>query len=132
MSEKEKSVLESWVRAFKTESRTVFRANIILRASEGETNQAIAAEMKIREATVSKWRSRFAVGRLKGLADAPRRGAKRKYGKETERRILGMLDENTASAYNVVEAGVSAQILNLPPRRPTSWVFIFRRRKTQL
>ncbi|MHB8398951.1 MAG: helix-turn-helix domain-containing protein [Candidatus Limnocylindrales bacterium] len=60
------------VRAGTTEQRTVTRARVILRASAGAGNAAIADELSISPTTVLLWRRRFAKDRLAGLGDAPR------------------------------------------------------------
>jgi transposase len=70
----------------------VERAQIILEAAEGKTTTEVAQSLKKRQATVSKWRTRFARCRLAGLEDAPRPGKTAKYDKETEKRILVQLD----------------------------------------
>jgi transposase len=89
----ERSTLESWVRAGKTERRLAERARIVLAASGGESTISIARSQRQRPATVSKWRLRFAQTGLAGLQDAPRPGATRRYDNATERRILAQLDE---------------------------------------
>jgi transposase len=89
----DRKTLETWVKSSKTEQRTALRSRIILAAARGMTTEAIARENAVRPNTVSKWRRRFAEKGLGGLADAPRPGARRRYGKETERRILAKLDE---------------------------------------
>jgi transposase len=93
LSETEKETLESWLRAGSTEQRQAERARIILAAGEGLGTQEIAERLGTRPARVSKWRTRFARDRLAGLADAPRPGARPRYGPETARRILALLDE---------------------------------------
>ena len=99
LSDDECATLEGWVRATTTEQRLVFRARIVLGAAAGRTSAGIAASLNTRLATVSKWRIRFAENRLAGLADKARPGAIPKYGIETERRILAMLDESPPSGY---------------------------------
>ena len=49
--------------------------------------------MKTRPARVSKWRTRFREKGIQGLQDTPRQGSPRRYGQDTERRILEALDE---------------------------------------
>jgi transposase len=56
------------------QARQVLRARIVLAAAAGETNTAIAGELRVCLDTVRKWRSRFAVRRLGGLLDAKRTG----------------------------------------------------------
>ena len=99
LSDDECATLENWVRATTTEQRLAFRARIVLAAAEGATSIDIAQRLSARPATVSKWRIRFAEGGLKGLMDKARPGAVRRYGDETERRILEKLDESPPSGY---------------------------------
>ena len=56
----------------KTAQRVAVRAKIVLRAAEGLTNQAIALQLGITGATVGKWRERYRVQGMKGLADDSR------------------------------------------------------------
>ena len=93
LSSEDKEVLEAWMRAGSTEHRFVQRASYILAAAEGLPTGTIASEAGVRPATVSKWRTRFAKHGLKGLQDAPRPGARRLYGRDTDKRVLTMLDE---------------------------------------
>jgi len=92
-------VLESWVRAATSEQRLALRARIVLAAAGGESTTAIAQEVAVRTATVSKWRTRFAERRLAGLQDAPRPGKPARYTRETEHRVLAMLDQPPAAGY---------------------------------
>jgi transposase len=59
--------------------RKVLRARIVLAAAQGRTNTAIAGDFEVCQDTVRKWRSRFAVRRLAGLADAQRSGRPRRF-----------------------------------------------------
>lgn len=86
----ERKVLERWARG---NGRKALRARIVLEAAKGQTVAAIAARLATRPATVSKWRARFARGRLSGLEDKPRSGAPATYGAEAEERILAKLAE---------------------------------------
>jgi len=70
----ERSKLESTLRKAKSEQRDVFRAQIILEASQGTSNRAIAKKLKTTRSIVLEWRKRFAQDRLKGLEDKPRSG----------------------------------------------------------
>ena len=93
LTTQQQRILESWTRASTTEQRMVQRSKIILMAATGMRTDAIARELGIRTATVSKWRTRFAKDGLQGLEDAPRSGRRRKYDETTERRILAKLDD---------------------------------------
>ena len=93
LSESERATLEAWTRSGSTEQRHAERARIILAAGEGPGTLEIAERLGTRPARVSKWRTRFARERLAGLADEPRPGARVRYGPETDRRILALLDE---------------------------------------
>ena len=111
LSGSERETLESWLRAGSTEQRHAERARIILAASEGLGTQEIADRLGTRPARVSKWRTRFARERLAGLADAPRPGARVRYGSETERRILALLDEDPPSGHATWTGTLLAQSL---------------------
>jgi len=93
LSESETDTLEAWLRAGSTEQRHAERARIILAAGAGVGTLEIARQLGTRPARVSKWRTRFARDRVAGLVDAPRPGARVRYGAGTERRILALLDQ---------------------------------------
>ena len=82
LSEAERAELQGWSRRRKTAQALALRARIVLRAAEGLSNTAIAAELGVAKHTVGKWRERFAKGRLEGLRDEPRGGAPRTVGDE--------------------------------------------------
>src|SRR5215472_10352486 len=73
------ATLQNWCRASTTEQRLALRARIVLAASRNETTTSIAHREKIRVATVSKWRQRFAQQGLPGLQDVPRPGPQRRW-----------------------------------------------------
>ncbi len=70
--------LEMLARRPKTAQRLALRSKIVLRAAEDVSNQQIARQLEVTGATVGKWRERFRVYGLEGLADEPRPGAPRK------------------------------------------------------
>ena len=75
LSDAERTVLRQWSRGRRTPTRLVRRARIVLRATDGWLNTAIAADLGIREKTVGLWRRRFAEQRTAGIEkDAPGRG----------------------------------------------------------
>jgi len=80
LSDEERAELEARSRRRKIARADALRAEIVLRASEGLTNVAIAGRLGITRLTVATWRKRFAKARLDGLMDEPRPGAPRKIG----------------------------------------------------
>jgi transposase len=78
LSSEEREKLQQWAQQPKSAQRLALRARIVLRCAEGVPNQAVARELRITGATVGKWRERFRVHRLEGLADEPRPGAPRR------------------------------------------------------
>jgi transposase len=114
LTEAEQDALESLVRSATTEQRYVLRARIVLAAATGASNQAIAADLRVREATVCRWRCRFAAGRLAGLNDQPRPGRGRLYDERTDRRILAQLDEPPPAGYSHWTGTLLGQVLDLP------------------
>src|SRR5271157_4686984 len=89
LTPEDRSMLESWVRAGKTERRLAERARMVLAAANGQSTIEIARTQRRRPATVSKWRVRFSQAGLTGLQDAPRPGAVPRYDENTRRRVLG-------------------------------------------
>ena len=59
LSEEVRSTLQGWTRRRKTAQALSMRARIVLRASDGLTATAIAAEVHTCIQTVSKWWRRF-------------------------------------------------------------------------
>lgn len=90
------------LRAPTTEQRQVFRAQIVLLATEGVSTRAIARELGTMPRTVSQWRIRFAEARLAGLDDKPRPGRRASsagYAATSDRRILEQLDQPPPAGY---------------------------------
>lgn len=88
-----RAVLEARLRAPTTPQRDVLRARIVLLAADGRSTRSIARQLGTMPRTVSLWRGRYAREGLAGLAERAGRGAKPKYGEETGRRILALLEE---------------------------------------
>ena len=93
LTAEERKELESWMRAGTMEQRLVQRARIVLEGAAGRMTKEVAQSLGLRPATVSKWRMRFSEQGVAGLPDAPRPGAKRKYDRSSEQRILAKLDD---------------------------------------
>jgi transposase len=77
VSEEQRAVLERWVAAHSTPQSVAVRARIVLLASEGVSNSAIARVLAVSRPTVILWRSRFAEGGTAALTETkPGRGRK--------------------------------------------------------
>jgi transposase len=111
LTDEERSQLESWVRKTTTEQRMVQRARIVLEGAAGRTSKEIGLMLKLRAATVSRWRTRFYRNRIAGLDDAPRPGKTAKYDQTTEKRILAQLDAPPPTGYATWTGRLVAQAL---------------------
>jgi transposase len=78
LSDAEREVLQQWARRPKSAQRLAQRARMALLCGEGLSNTQVAERVGVTLPTVGKWRERFRVRRLEGLADEPRPGAPRK------------------------------------------------------
>ena len=77
LTDEDRQVLESWVRAHSTSQQVVKRARIILLAAEGMSNTNIALAVGFSRPTVIEWRQRFLVEGVNTLTKIrPGRGAK--------------------------------------------------------
>jgi len=75
LEDKERDILQSYIRKAKTEYRYVLRSKIILLTSENKyRNQEIADKLGCTRQIVYKWKKRFKQSRLRGLEDKPRSG----------------------------------------------------------
>lgn len=77
LTDPERLTLEKWSRGRSTPVRRMERAQMLLMASQGLENQAIAAAVGTDSHTVARWRGRFLQAGLAGVEkDAPRSGRK--------------------------------------------------------
>ena len=67
-------MLRHLIRSPSTPRGLALRSRIVLAASVGQSNQQIAATLRIPEVTAGKWRRTFATACIDGLQDAPRTG----------------------------------------------------------
>lgn len=95
----EREILAQWVRRRTTAQALALRARIILACDRGQTNTAVAREIRVAPQTVCKWRQRFVAHRLDGLLDAPRPGTPRTVqDTEVERLITQTLETRPRQA----------------------------------
>ena len=89
LTDEDRQVLESWVRAHSTSQQVVKRARIILLAAEGMSNTDIAMVVGFSRPTVIEWRKRFLAEGVNTLTKTrPGRGPKPKYTKEKIQEIV--------------------------------------------
>ena len=84
----ERTELERRVRARTASQQEALRAQIVLRAAQGQQSKDIAATLGIARGTVRHWRDRFAKLRLEGLVDRPHHPPPRLYGPEVQAQIV--------------------------------------------
>ena len=68
-----RTALKKRIRGTRTAWRDRLRAQIVLAAAMGRSTARIARDLGISQDTARKWRGRFAVRGLDGMADLPRR-----------------------------------------------------------
>jgi transposase len=89
LSQNQKNELEKWIKAHSTPQNIVMRAKIILFASGGLANNAIAKVLKIHRSTVIEWRKRFLKGGLQALIEIKEgRGRKSSIGIDKIKQII--------------------------------------------
>lgn len=112
------------------QARMLLRARIVLAAAEGGSNAGIARDLGICEDTVRKWRCRYALRGLGGLADAPRPGRPRRFSPVARAQVTAIACElpalrgmplsrwsSSELAYETIEAGVVDDISPSTVRR---------------
>ena len=77
LTDDERDKLDAWTRRPTTQQRLAIRARIVLAAADGQSDTAIATDLRITLPTVRTWRGRVADARLDGLTDEPRPGVTR-------------------------------------------------------
>ena len=95
----ERAELERMVRSGKTEQRHALRARIILGAADGQSNNALAKELKRSRPTVLDWRARYAEGGVKALyEDRPRGKSFKPMARAKEAEIVAQTQTEPAHA----------------------------------
>ena len=84
----ERTELERRMAARTSTQQDAYRAEIILRVADEQTDAAIAHEMGLAVRTVFIWRHRFAEQRLGGLKDRPKCPPPRQYHADIQARLL--------------------------------------------
>ena len=94
LTDDERVQLDSLAHRSRTVPHLARRARIILVCAEGIDNRVVAKRLRMSEATVCKWRSRFIRERVDGLYDEPRPGAPRRISDaQVEQVIVRTLEE---------------------------------------
>jgi transposase len=111
VSAEERATLQRWARRHSSSQALALRSKIVLACAEGDrTNGEIAAQLGCNPGTVTKWRRRFAVGRLDGLVDAPRPGAVRSIGDDViEAVVVDTLETAPPDATHWSTRGLAAK-----------------------
>jgi transposase len=99
LDDEQRATLEGWTRQGTTEKRLAERARIILMSADGVTRQTIAERLNLTPGRVTEWRKRFRDRGVAGLFDLRRSGKPPRYGSETERRILAVLDRKPPAGF---------------------------------
>jgi len=77
INDSQRATLDQWARSRSLPARQVERARVVLSAADGKSDLEIAADLRIGNHKVARWRKRFLAFGLPGLEkDAPRRGRK--------------------------------------------------------
>jgi transposase len=95
LAEDQRKQIGQWVTALGTPQQVALRGRIVLAAGDGQSEAAIAADLKVDRKTVRLWRERFVAKGLPGLWEiAPGRGRKATYDAE---RIKAVIDATLQS-----------------------------------
>jgi hypothetical protein len=89
LTPEEKHVLEQRTRKYTLPYYQVLRAQMILLAAEGLSNEEISNRLNTRREVVCQWRKRFFEKRLAGLEEKPRPGRPRAFPPRSGRRGKG-------------------------------------------
>lgn len=74
LTDEERAALQRWARRRTSAQALALRSRIVLACAEGLDNKQVAAQERVTQQTVGKWRARFVEFRLDGLGDDPRPG----------------------------------------------------------
>ena len=88
LSADERDQLQLLIRRGKTSSRKLTRARILLKASDGCTDDEIVAALQVGVATVERIRKRFVESGLSAINERPRPGKKPKLNSKAQARLI--------------------------------------------
>ena len=89
LSDSDRRQLQQWASAQGTPQQVALRCRIVLTAADGESDNAIAQQLKSNRPTVRLWRARFAQKGLQGLWEvAPGRGREATYSSEKIQQVI--------------------------------------------
>lgn len=77
MTAEERATAKRWARRRTSSQQLALRCRIVLECDKGRTNRDVAKALDVTPQTVGKWRERFRLSRLEGLADKARPGPRR-------------------------------------------------------
>jgi transposase len=116
LTRQERATLTQWSRGRMVSVRQAERARMLLRAAEGESNQDIAATLRVKPHTVGRWRRRFAELGLAGIArDRPRGGRPRARREAVETEILRKTTQETPANATHWSTRTLARALGVSP-----------------
>ena len=95
LTAEERDELERLSRRPRSNRHVALRAKMILASASGMSDVAVAAKVRVSNATVGTWRKRFSERRLEGLYDEPRVGGPRKITDEQVEAIVVQTLETT-------------------------------------
>jgi transposase len=89
LTDSDQKQIQQWLSAFGTPQQVALRSRIVLAATAGQPDSAIAEQLDVNRKTVTLWRTRFAEQGLEGLWEvAPGRGRRPSYGVEKIQEIV--------------------------------------------